>query len=79
MTDTTLQWWLRERGKYHRTEKRGFDTLFIATIWALWKQRNARVFGTVMIKNEWDTVDSIFDELRTWAKAGAFGGQPIIE
>lgn len=26
---------------------RGFDTLFIATMWSLWKQRNARVYNRI--------------------------------
>lgn len=43
--DTTLKWWLKERGKFHKADKRGFDTLVIAVTWSLWKQRNARVFN----------------------------------
>ncbi|EMS62289.1 hypothetical protein TRIUR3_17936 [Triticum urartu] len=40
--------------------------------------RNSRVFGSGQSKNEDDTVDMIFGDLRTWATAGAFGGQLVV-
>ncbi|KAE8807520.1 Serine/threonine-phosphatase BSL2-like protein [Hordeum vulgare] len=43
--DTLTEWWLWARGHFRRAERRGFDTLVIITTWALWKQRNARVFN----------------------------------
>ncbi|EMS64444.1 Transcription factor MYB1R1 [Triticum urartu] len=33
-------------------------------------KRNSRVFGSGQSKNEGDTVDMIFGDLRTWATAG---------
>ena len=74
-----VQWWKDTRKLIHKQSRKGFDTFVMLICWMIWKQRNARVFDTGTIKNEWNTVDSIFDELRTWDKAGAFGGQPIIE
>ncbi|KAM3364678.1 hypothetical protein ACQJBY_014814 [Aegilops geniculata] len=74
-----VQWWTEARKRIHKQTRKGFDTFVMLICWTLWKQRNARVFGSRQIKNEWETVDLIFDDLRTWATAGAFGGRPISE
>ena len=74
-----VQWSTEARKRIDKQSRKGFATFVMLTCWTLWKQRNARVFGTGMIKNEWDTVDMIFDDLRTWALAAAFGGQPVVE
>ncbi|KAM3349747.1 hypothetical protein ACQJBY_022559 [Aegilops geniculata] len=74
-----VQWWTEARKRIDKQSRKGFDTFVMLICWTLWKQSNARVFGTRTIKNEWDTMDMIFDDLRTWAKAGAFGGQLVIE
>ena len=74
-----VQWWTEARKRIHKQTRKGFDTFVMLICWTLWKQRNARVFGSSQIKNEWETVDLIFDDLRTWATAGAFGGRSIPE
>ena len=69
--DTTLEWWLRERRQFHKADKRGFDTLFIAGMWALWKQRNARVFNRVdQQKNARELATMILGEVAEWRQAG---------
>ena len=64
------------RGCFHRADKRGFDTLFIGTIWTLWKQRNARVFNRVDQQLRLrDAARWILDELADWKlAAGGVGG-----
>ncbi|XP_073362603.1 uncharacterized protein [Aegilops tauschii subsp. strangulata] len=44
------EWWLTARTSFFRADRRGFDTMVTAVAWALWKQRNARVFNKVMNK-----------------------------
>ncbi|VAH15230.1 unnamed protein product [Triticum turgidum subsp. durum] len=74
-----VQWWSEARKRIHKKTRKGFYTFVMLICWTLWKQRNARVFGMGQIKNEWDTVDMIFDDLRNWATAGALGGQIVSE
>lgn len=75
-TDTPLQWWLRERGNFHRADMRGFDTLFIATMWSLWKQRNARVYNRIdQQMRPREAAMAILGELAEWKQAvGGVGG-----
>ena len=40
-----MEWWLMVHTGFNGPERRGFDTLVAAGTWALWKQRNARVFN----------------------------------
>ena len=74
-----MHWWLDARKRFLKHSPKGFDSFVMLICWTLWKQRNARVFGSGQIKNEQDTVDMIFDELRMWATAGAFGEQCVLE
>jgi hypothetical protein len=42
--NTNLErWWTETRKR--REDRRGFDTFVLLVAWALWKQRNAHVFG----------------------------------
>ena len=47
LTDTLSSWWFRERKRFCKKDRRGFDTLVILACWRLWKQRNARAFNNV--------------------------------
>lgn len=69
-TDTILDWWLGQRANFRSIDGRGFDSLVICTVWALWKQRNARVFNRA--EQQMDAADlasMILDELRDWKLA----------
>lgn len=69
--DTILDWWLDARRAFTRENKRGFDTLVIAAVWALWKQRNARVFNrTSQQKTSPELADAIMREVQEWRTAG---------
>ena len=73
--DMTLEWWLIERKQFHKDDKRGFDTLFIVVMWALWKQRNVRVFHRFnQQKTAPELVLAIIAELKEWRLAGLGGG-----
>ena len=72
-------WWSDTRKRFLKHARKEFDSFVMLICWTLWKQRNARVFGSGQIKSEQGTVDTIFDELRMWATAGAFGEQCMLE
>ena len=74
--DTSLDWWLRERKQFHKDDKRGFDTLIIAGMWALWKQRNARVFNRAdQQKDTRELATMILGEVAAWRQgSGGVGG-----
>ena len=67
---------MAQRARWSRDAKKGFDTVVIAVIWALWKQRNARVFNrTNQQLNAPDLARSITGELREWKAAGLGEGR----
>ncbi|XBI53240.1 hypothetical protein VPH35_035486 [Triticum aestivum] len=74
--ESTFLWWMRVRVSFQKADKRGFDTLFIGTIWTLWKQRNARVFNRVDQQlRPREAARWILDELAEWKlAAGGVGG-----
>ena len=64
-------WWLAVRTRFSGADHRGFDTMVIAVAWALWNQRNARVFSrTNEQKTTFDLPFMILDEIAKWKMAG---------
>jgi hypothetical protein len=39
-----VDWWLPTRKCVHKSNRKGFDTLFALVVWLLWLERNVRVF-----------------------------------
>jgi hypothetical protein len=42
-----VDWWVGSRKRIHKSQRKGFDTLFALVCWSLCKERNARVFDRV--------------------------------
>lgn len=69
-SDTFLDWWLRQRTSFRKDDRRGFDSLVTCTAWALWKQRNARVFNRPEQQlSAAGLGDLINNEIRDWRLA----------
>jgi hypothetical protein len=79
-TDATfLQWWLDQRRQFNGKLRRGFDSITILIAWALWKQRNARVFNNVSRQRSAAQLKAeILDEIDDWRKA-ALGGVGALD
>ena len=72
--DNLLDWWLVARKGSVKANKRAFDTFVIVVAWALWKQRNARVFNRrSQQRSPIELVDAILCELHDWIEAGVGG------
>ena len=64
----------RERKQFHKDDKRGFATLLIAGMWALWKQHNAWVFNNLEQQRTPDQlVIQILQDIVNWWTAGLGG------
>ena len=75
MNDCLLDWWLEARKGRDRANKPDFDTFVTVVTWALWKQRNARVFNKrSQQRNPLELVDTILRELQEWSSVGVGGG-----
>lgn len=73
-------WWLQDRRRFGKADKRGFDSMVIAINWVLWKRRNARVFHRVdQQKTPSQLVNLIFQDLAIWKLAGAGGLQRFLK
>jgi exonuclease III len=71
VSDTFSQWWLRARRNFPGRTRRGFDSFVIGTAWALWKQRNARVFNRAQDqRSPEELVKQVTDDIRQWRLAG---------
>lgn len=69
--DELLHWWLEARRGFRKEHKRGFDSFVTAVAWALWKQRNARVFNrTAQQLAPTELVEVILRDIREWREAG---------
>jgi len=63
-------WWEYLRGLQARERKRGFNSFFMCIIWAIWKERNNRLFeGTSCTAAELQ--DKIKLDVKLWIHAGA--------
>lgn len=40
------QWWIHQRSRLDRASRPLFDSLVLLVAWAVWKERNGRVFGS---------------------------------
>lgn len=71
---TSLQWWLQQRSRFRGKAKRSVDSVVILIAWALWKQRNARVFNNrSRQRSPLQLTDDIQQEIEDWKKAGLGG------
>ena len=76
--DTPFQvWWQSSLDIAPASMRKGISSLIILTAWWIWKQRNACIFDGATPSITF-TSDTIKDEARLWAKAGATGLQNII-
>jgi hypothetical protein len=64
-----VDWWLPSRKRVHKTQHKGFDSLFVLVVWSLWLERNARVFnGKALLAGQ--LANDIRDEGRRWVASG---------
>ncbi|KAE8786586.1 Importin subunit alpha-1b [Hordeum vulgare] len=77
-TDTPFQiWWTSCLDRSPAPVRKGLSSLIILTAWWLWKHRNACIFDRATPSLTLVS-DTIKDEARLWAKAGAKGLLNII-
>jgi len=64
------QWWDHLRRLQDQHKKRGFYTLFLLVLWAIWKERNNRLFA-----RQTSTVQELLERIKLdielWIRAGA--------
>lgn len=70
-TTTFTEWWLQQRRRFTGRTRRGFDSFVIGTAWALWKQRNARVFNRAHDQRTPEqVVTQVLLDIKDWSLAG---------
>jgi len=62
-------WWISSRKLVPKTLRRGFDTLVFLIGWLLWKERNARTFGSAASLPT-ALFEAMLSEARAWESAG---------
>ena len=67
--ERVLHWWIRSRKLVPKTLRRGFDTLVFLVGWLLWKERNARTFGS-SASLPTELFEAMLSEARAWESAG---------
>ena len=68
--ETLEEWWLKTRRGFHGKVKRGFDSLVIGALWAIWKQRNAHVFNRPeQVVGPRELAMAILGDIRDWSSA----------
>ena len=68
--ETLEEWWLKTRRGFHGKVKRGFDSLVIGALWAIWKQRNAHVFNRPeQVVGPRELAMAILSDIRDWSSA----------
>jgi hypothetical protein len=73
--DCLEDWWLLERQRFQRKDRKKFDRLISLACWSLWKQRNSRVFnGNARQLSALELVNRILDEFLVWVRVGVGGG-----
>ena len=70
-------WWQSSLDLAPTSMRKGLASLIILLAWWIWKQRNACIFDGATPSITF-TSDTIKDEARLWAKAGAAGLHNII-
>jgi mannosylglycoprotein endo-beta-mannosidase len=60
--DTLEAWWSRERARMRRQERKDFDTLVCTVSYALWKNRNAWLFGNERRQHSPLTIAALISE-----------------
>ncbi|XP_073360400.1 uncharacterized protein [Aegilops tauschii subsp. strangulata] len=70
-SSTFTDWWFHQRMRFSGKVRRGFDSFAIGTAWALWKQRNARVFNRVLDQRTPEQLATlVLSEIKEWSLAG---------
>ena len=69
----TLGPWLREKQEPHNLRRKDLHTIFILTLWELWKHRNAIVFDGASPSMS-VLLSRVRSEGMTWLSAGKFKG-----
>lgn len=62
-------WGMQQRGRINATERTLFDSLLLLITWAIWKERNGRIFGRPA-GSAADVVCAMCQEGEDWAMAG---------
>ncbi|KAG2579112.1 hypothetical protein PVAP13_6NG216215, partial [Panicum virgatum] len=63
-------WWKHLRTLQESDRKWGFNTFFMLIIWALWKERNNRLFQSVSTHGP-DLQEKIKMDIKLWIDAGS--------
>jgi hypothetical protein len=64
-----IDWWLLLRKRVHKSQRKGFDSLFALVTWSLWLERNARVFNSMSLRAD-QLAGRIHAEGLQWSSAG---------
>jgi hypothetical protein len=65
-----VDWWLPTRKRVHKSNRKGFDTLFALVVWSLWLEQNARGVFNAKTSTARQLCAAIRHEGRQWELAG---------
>ncbi|WVZ91735.1 hypothetical protein U9M48_037868 [Paspalum notatum var. saurae] len=67
--DSMMSWWSSARKRVHKEFRKGFDALVLLSLWMIWKERNARVFGR-RPSSPSELLSLLLSEANLWVLAG---------